>query len=293
MSFKKYPSYNDFDLNNLKEIQEKNKLIPSKLYKYTRVHNAKDLLYYNTLYLPEIHELNDPYEGELLYNNEILKNAYFKNKKEEFDKEIIGDINDFPKEQHKRIYELRERMLNKESDQYIESLKKFIHEGIYFICLSSSNKINSLWAHYANNHDGICIEYDIKNCNEPFFKNSCFKVEYVETSDDTSDIKDFINKNEIDFNLVLKPFLKKSIEWEYEKEWRIILEKENIKRELHFEPYKPYIKFLKPSKVYLGLNISRKNEETIKTICQIKKIPLSKATKTNESYDFKFEEIKL
>ena len=126
--------------------------------------------------MPEIHELNDPYEGELLYNEEILKNAYFKSKKEEFDKEIFGDINDFPNEHHERLYELRENLLKQETGPYLKSLKEFIHEGIYFICLSSSNKINSLWTHYANNHDGICIEYDIKNCDVPFFRNSCFKV---------------------------------------------------------------------------------------------------------------------
>ena len=38
------------------------------------------------MYLPEISELNDPYEGELLYDNELVENAYFKYKRDEFNK---------------------------------------------------------------------------------------------------------------------------------------------------------------------------------------------------------------
>jgi hypothetical protein len=43
----------------------------------------------------------------------------------------------------------------------------------------------------------------------------------------------------------------------------------------------------------MGLNISRKNENIIKEICEIKNIPLCKAKKTNRSYDFDFEDIQL
>ena len=75
------------------------------------------------------------------------------------------------------------------------------------------------------------------------------------------------------------------------KFWRIV--DSTIKKEIHFEPIAPYINFLKPNKVYLGLNISSKNEKTFKTICKTKNIPLYKATKTNNSFDFKFDEIKL
>ena len=65
----KYISYDNVDLdepNNLKYP------IPDKLYKYTRIHNAKDLLYDNIIYLPEITELNDPYEGHIFVNISLL-----------------------------------------------------------------------------------------------------------------------------------------------------------------------------------------------------------------------------
>ena len=284
-----YTSYDDVDLDDITNL---NYPIPNKLYKYTRVQNAKDLLFDNIMYLPEITELNDPYEGELLYNNQLLENVYFKSKKEEFDREILGEY----EEHHKPddfYYNLRENILKKESTIYLEELKKHMHEGIYFICLSSSKKINSLWTHYANNHDGICIEYNLNNNDEKYLRDFCFKIEYVKKSDDTKELKKLLNKNEYSNNFMLKPFLRKSEEWNYEKEWRIILTEYYIQHNKGFYPYKPYIKFLKPSGVYLGLNISSKNETLIKKICEIKEIPLYKANKNNKSYDFDFIKVSI
>lgn len=285
-----YTSYDNVDLDDSNNLKYP---IPDKLYKYTRVHNAKDLLYYNIIYLPEITELNDPYEGELLYNNELLENAYFKSKKEEFDKDILGETGDaFEKDDF--YLKLREKVLKRQSKTYIEELKKYLHEGIYFICLSSTNKSNAMWAHYANNHDGICIEYNLNKPKAKYFRDLCFEVEYVKKSDDTRELKTHIEYDEYSNNFMLKPFLRKSSEWNYEKEWRVILNEYGICHNNEgFHPYKPYIEFIKPVKVYMGLNMSIKNENIIKEICNIKNIPLCKAKKTNESYDFDFEDMHL
>ena len=277
-----YPSYDDFDLDDDEKLMEKNRFIPNKLFKYTNVHRAKDLLYDNIMYLPEISELNDPYEGELLYDEELFENAYFKHKKEEFKKEL-----------HISSRTLQ-NLLKKNSKIYVEDFKKYLHKGIYFICLSSSNKINSLWAHYANNHNGICIEYDMNYFGDKkYLRDSCFKVEYVKKSDSTKDLKKQMKYDAHSRNLMLKPFLKKSEEWNYEKEWRIILTDDVITQNSGFYPYKPYIGFFKPSAVYLGLSISDKNEMLVRQICEIKGIPLYKARKSSRSYDFEFVEVDL
>lgn len=205
----------------------------------------------------------------------------------------MGDLSTISEKERKIYDKVIERLLKEQSKVYIEGLKEYLHDGIYFICLSSSNKINSLWAHYANNHDGICIEYDVKKCDNDYLKDLCFKIEYVEKSDNTKDIKNHFKENAYDLNLMLKPFLRKSIEWNYEKEWRIVLPENAINQNGGFEPYKPYIKFLKPTKVYLGLNITERNENSIRKICKIKKIPLYKAKKSNMNFDFDFEKVDL
>ena len=280
MNFNEYPSYDEFDLDNNNELMNKNRFIPHKLFKYTNVYRSKDLLYYNSMYLPEISELNDPYEGELLYDNELVENAYFKYKRDEFNKK------------QNMSSRTLQKLLEENSSVYVEELKQYLHKGIYFICLSSSNKINSLWAHYADNHRGICIEYDMNDCGDKkFLKDSCFKIEYVKKSDYTRDIKIHIKYDTYSRNWMLKPFLRKSEEWNYEKEWRIILTEDDIQKNSRFHPYKPYIEFFKPSAVYMGLNINDKNEDLLKEICEIKRVPLYRAKKNNRSFDFDFENV--
>ena len=54
-----FSSYLELDLNSAKNFANKNSIIPSELFKYTKVRNAKDLLYDNIMYLPQLSELND------------------------------------------------------------------------------------------------------------------------------------------------------------------------------------------------------------------------------------------
>ena len=284
-------NYDDFDLNNDNEIENKNDSIPP-LFKYTTVYRAKELLFDNIMYLPEISELNDPFEGELLYNKNIMENAYYKFRckeyHEKFREKFLNDSDIDIKDLDGLFKTLWEYRFN----EYFKGLKEYLQEGIYLICLSKSKNINSLWAHYANNHDGICIEYDVNECNN-ILKDFCFPIEYVDESDYTLDLKSHVRENNLDLNLLLKPFLRKSKEWEYEKEWRIILNENMIKNNSDYYPYKPYIKFIPPKKVYMGFKISSKNEKLIKEICRIKSIPLAKAEKCPDKYDFEFSDVEV
>ena len=88
------------------------------------------------------------------------------------------------------------------------------------------------------------------------------------------DIKYSFNKNSFDYNLKIKPLLLKAKDWSYEEEWRIIFDDSIISEyKENFYPYEPYIKFLKPQKVYMGMDISEKDEKLIKNICKKNKIP--------------------
>ena len=66
MKKEEFPSYLELDLSSAKNFAIKNSIIPSELFKYTKVRNAKELLYDNIMYLPQLSELNDPFEGSLL-----------------------------------------------------------------------------------------------------------------------------------------------------------------------------------------------------------------------------------
>lgn len=260
-------------------LEYKNDNMPSSFFKYT---SAKQYIYElindDLMFLPKIKDLNDPFEIQLFYDIEKIKNAFtFKNRKiikkvvgnETFEAEYIPPINSKNIDELNNIlYDINENIKNKTS----------------VVCLSERNDINPLWAHYADNHKGICIEYDLKNCNNNFLKTLCLPIDYVEKRDNTRDLKSIIIDEDYENSLfILKTAITKSKDWEYEQEWRIIF-LEPFPNYTDFYSDKHYIKFIKPKSIYLGLDIDDKIEKKIKDICEFRGINLYKMVK--EEFDF-------
>lgn len=260
-------------------LEYKNDNMPSSFFKYT---SAKQYIYElindDLMFLPKIKDLNDPFEIQLFYDIEKIKNAFtFKNRKiikkvvgnETFEAEYIPPINSKNIDELNNIlYDMNENIKNKTS----------------VVCLSERNDINPLWAHYADNHKGICIEYDLKNCNNNFLKTLCLPIDYVEKRDNTRDLKSIIIDEDYENSLfILKTAITKSKDWEYEQEWRIIF-LESFPNYTDFYSDKHYIKFIKPKSIYLGLDIDDKIEKKIKDICEFRGINLYKMVK--EEFDF-------
>jgi len=93
-----------------------------------------------------------------------------------------------------------------------------------------------LWSHYADEHRGLCLMYEIPDefINDP--KNKIIGVSAVEYGHNPLTdwfIRNAPEKNNIDLlefavELIKKVFSIKSRAWEYEKEVRIIREKEGV-----------------------------------------------------------------
>ena len=70
-----------------------------------------------------------------------------------------------------------------------------------------------MWSHYANNHKGLVLQFDVADAIEAFFP--AFKITY---SSDYPALN-FLNKNEKEY---LKLLTIKYLNWNYEEEWRLI-----------------------------------------------------------------------
>ncbi|MFZ6845551.1 DUF2971 domain-containing protein [Undibacterium sp. RuTC16W] len=69
-----------------------------------------------------------------------------------------------------------------------------------------------MWSHYADSHQGICLEFD----GDFALMTHAMKVKYAET-------RPVINMYQDNHQTQLeKALLTKSLEWEYEDEWRLI-----------------------------------------------------------------------
>lgn len=103
--------------------------------------------------------------------------------------------------------------------------KKMKTKGV--LSLSSKNNSPLMWSHYANEHKGVCLEFDMNtNIGTP-----PVKIDYNSPrSIDASIIfNSMFNKSEEALKTIEnKYFYTKSNEWNYESEWRIISDRTGV-----------------------------------------------------------------
>lgn len=140
-----------------------------------------------------------------------------------------------------------------------------------FSCLKDEELLNSMemWAHYAGNYHGFCVEYDIKaDINDmeelSVILGSLLPCSYgarqIQISNDKlykyAMQKKFTNYQKIQFEKsILLTFLRKSSSWSYEKEWRLVLPNDLS------SAYGNLILFFPIRAIYWGCKMSEDNKE--------------------------------
>jgi Protein of unknown function (DUF2971) len=127
-----------------------------------------------------------------------------------------------------------------------------------------------MWSHYADNHTGFCIEYDIQGLHEKhFFRWNLYPVFYT---------KAFYNLGPFmtrlaggpreDFRpmVPLVAMLHKFDGWSYESEWRLMHETEAVTED--HSRSAPI-----PSRVFLGARFDPSAGSALLAICHQKNIP--------------------
>ena len=131
----------------------------------------------------------------------------------------------------------------------IEKFKEHFTVKSGFLCFSKNLHDPVQWAHYADNHRGICWEFDIP-------AHLLNRIEYGEEPINLAQRDEDWRDN------LVKATLRKYDGWSYEQEYRILvdLEAEEIIREsgLHFVKLE---KIVFPTRVYAGIRCELSAEE--------------------------------
>ncbi len=231
--------------------------MPKKLYKY-RAYNINTLrqLTASEAYYAAPEQLNDPLDCKPTIENDTdrlaLEKLVYKMLKESHDKKIeaahdayskilkiddskLPETNNSKEYARKQIYEHRYSATeygkyddNHEGGKYykdnlINVIQNLLYEEISKKgVLSLSEKWNCplMWSHYADEHRGLCIEYDMTD-------HDCKNIKPVDYKQPRSiKVSDIIawkkHSNEAE-NVILNTFFySKARQWHYEKEWRDI-----------------------------------------------------------------------
>ena len=119
------------------------------------------------------------------------------------------------------------------------------HSGI--ICFSRNWQSPVQWAHYADNHKGLCLGFDISD-------HLLNEVTYIEKPIEFSG---GIHQIQLDDILVTK-----FEHWDYEEEFRLFIKLDKINNGLYFEPFSEDIVL---SKVIIGLESDVTYEDIVQS----------------------------
>lgn len=148
-----------------------------------------------------------------------------------------------------------------------------------------------MWSHYADNHKGFVLEYDLRKMvfparpgipesdNNAVYTAMLFPVIYTEKRYDATQVgKYFILNNFLhtynvlnisnpvpDVFYLLKIFLNKAKCWEYENEWRLICMDSDGEKAVNIQ--------LRPTAIYYGSKITSSNRERLSVLAKAKQIP--------------------
>jgi len=149
-------------------------------------------------------------------------------------------------------------------------------------CFSESDDSLLMWAHYANNHRGICVEYDLMEINKQLqftpipivYSNDrvCYNMLDVNTVE-----KDAIS-------LFVQSLTSKSEEWSYEREWRIIRDDGACGDRWDAEKKGALLDMIRPSSIALGCAAEAAFEKSVRDYCEKERISLYKMQKDKCQY---------
>jgi len=151
----------------------------------------------------------------------------------------------------------------------------------YRLC-SFSNSRDSLlmWAHYANSHTGICLEFDAKN--KDF--GSALKVEYSATYP----VLEFFDDDPA--ATLQSMILTKSEDWFYEKEFRLVTRIPPLSQQIQLHNDKFTFQHTHLTGVILGCQISDENEAMIRGFVAAYPSPLTikRAVRSTSKFSLDF-----
>ena len=215
-----------------------------------------------------------PYDiGELIISGQILKFSSPDSFNDPFDcdinllefnfSECSQEIKNELELIKKDISKQRDRDMSKEVDKipldkiediYRRSqLDKINRSSI--CCFSKNYKNTTMWSHYADNHKGVCLIFDISHEN-PLIDHRADRL-----TQGPVDYDNYTPANYLKSKLegIMKLYLTKSSDWRYEEEFRITIIEESGLFKFHQD-------FLRG--VIFGLRVTDKEIEQFKLICK-------------------------
>jgi len=186
--------------------------IPDRVFKYATVNDSlKDSLREGYLWFSKPDDFNDPFDCWTALVD-------FSQPKDYLEK-LVDDR--FP-HLNRRDRRAKKRIVTNDLDKASNVYKALTHQTMQMMgvcCFTLNDDHILMWSHYANNHRGLCLEF------EPVVDLAYFLTAEVKYSDQFDPLNYFSSEDDALMIMVLT----KSTVWSYEREIRIMRPMENGK----------------------------------------------------------------
>jgi hypothetical protein len=190
---------------------------PARLYKYRSVRGAAKLFSQSLVECGEVYfakpgELNDPFDCKphnTIESTPGERRAFLKWMTRGREPELSRT------QRRARVSELNATLKSRIKNEGFEAIAQAAFDtnlrdtGV--LSLSSEPASNLMWSHYADAHRGICVEFDFQVME----KLRPMPVTYLDQRPSYNMVRNVAALSELSF-------LRKSLDWSYEKEWRSV-----------------------------------------------------------------------
>ena len=180
----------------------------------------------------------------------------------------------------KKMAELGSASVKGVANNVVSTLQQF--RKLTKLCsFSTVNDSMLMWSHYADNHRGFCLQYDLEalNADHPLRKNLYPVLYSSKLYDLTSFLEKLADPDPQRFGDMapLLAVLRKFETWEYEQEWRMVKVTETVVDDRNFP-------VPAPSRIFLGSKLDTSTSVELLTIGKQKKIPIDQMRLADDGF---------
>ena len=180
---------------------------------------ARTLLAEGKLFFPTANDFNDPFECDPMFNFESTARE-----RKRYNMDLVRErAPNMPRHERRKLVQgaSNRTSFDEAANRLVDRLKRTV--GILSLCQRHDNLL--MWAHYAESHEGICVEFRRDGPPLDFALKVTYARDYPRV--DFFEIAELIEHSGPEAEAAQRKwvdaiFLTKSEEWIYESEWRIL-----------------------------------------------------------------------
>jgi Protein of unknown function (DUF2971) len=311
MSCLTVPVFTDMRRKEAIELRDRNK--PDSLYRYRSLENEREFknIERQQVWLSSPFCFNDPFDssfsilhrefrltesaqreniarlsqivGDKLSESEIEELAKFLDNSDERFTSLFQKA--FPEEQPESANAMLaiRPIVEAYRSKHVQELNQFVKQNISVCCFCEARDSTLMWSHYANQHHGCCVEFDVRRLFVPDGIGFLFPVVY---KDKLFDVTRYFSATAAGGGNNLAAMIAachKDKAWAYEQEWRIVL--------LSAYPEGQNSLSIPVKSISIGVRTGRTDQERLFEIARKLRVPLYRAVQSLTEAKVLFEPV--